>query len=262
MWLAIAAILGIGLYALIWEPQWIRLAHYDVSLPGLDPVFDGFTILHLSDLHGRVGAFSYLRRHPVSTDIIVVTGDLYAWKTLPRSRVAAELEQLRAPSGVYYVSGNHDYDKRRLEVGPWEPHDRNLDNRTVSVARGQARLWIAGIPDLIEGDPHLPGVVHALEASPDPAILLSHRPDALLLPESSRFGLILSGHTHGGQITLAGWWAPLRHNHIGHGYVSGCMSGNDGKTTLITSAGLGASELPARFGARPEIVHITLHCGH
>ncbi len=251
------ALLGLGIYATSIEPAWIRAVSYEVPLRNLAPAFDGFTILHLSDLHGRVGVFSYLRRHRLAADLIVVTGDLYSWGTLPRSRVAQHLDSLSAPDGVYYVSGNHDYTKERLATEPWAPGARLLDNRAVRIARGPDGLWLAGIPDLVKGQPQLAQVAEALGGADEPCVLLSHRPDAVLLGPAKRFGLILSGHTHGGQVTFFGRWVPVRHTRVGNHYAGGmcrCPSG----PVLITSRGLGASELPVRFGARPEIVRITL----
>lgn len=238
------------------EPTWIRPVTYTVRLRGLAPAFDGFRILHLSDLHGRVGVFSCpaFRAWSQDADLIVVTGDLYhpGW---PRRRLAEHLARLGRQRPLYFVSGNHDYARGRLHVAPWDPAEALLDNRAVAIRRGADILWVAGIPDLVKGAPDLAGVVAAMDGGP--AVLLSHRPDGAKLPQASRFGLVLSGHTHGGQVVIPGWGAPLKHNRIGGGYVAGPLALADGRW-LITSRGLGTSELPVRFWCRPELVRIIL----
>jgi hypothetical protein len=248
---------GIIFYSVIVEPQWIQLSRYDIAIPNLPKSFEGFSILHLSDFHGRVGAFSYLQRNKISADVIVITGDLFSWITLPRKRMAWALDTLQAPNGVFYVSGNHDYHHGKLNIEPWDVDGRLLDNRAISVNRAGDAIWFAGIPDLVKGKPSLASVANQI---PDGAIaiLLSHRPDAVLLPQSSRFNLILSGHTHGGQVTFGGRWAPVRHTRVGRKYVAGKWMG-PGNTILVTSRGLGESELPIRFGSRPEVVQIFLY---
>ena len=244
-------------YSAVVEPQWIQLSRYAIAIPNLPQSFEGFTILHLSDFHGRVGAFAFLRKNKISADVVAVTGDLFAWKTLPRRRMARELDSLYAPDGVYYVSGNHDYNHGELDLRPWNVGPRLLDNKVVPVVRGGDKIWLAGIPDLIKGKASL-GSVAAEIPQKEVAILLSHRPDAILLPQSSRFNLVLSGHTHGGQVTAWGRWAPVRHTKVGHRYVAGKWTGDHG-TILVTSRGLGESELPIRFGSRPEVIHISLY---
>ncbi|PSR36112.1 MAG: metallophosphoesterase [Sulfobacillus thermosulfidooxidans] len=255
---AVLGLFGVAFYAVGIEPFWIREVCYDLVVRNLAKEFDGFTILHLSDFHGRVGAFSFLRHHPIRADMVAVTGDLYAWRTLPRARLVREINGLTAPEGVFYVSGNHDYHRGRLDVTPWNPGPRLLDNRVHRIKRGEHSLWVAGIPDLVKGQPAWERVLGQLAQSTEPAILLSHRPDAWLLPGIERFALVLAGHTHGGQVTAFGRWVPVRHTRVKKPYAGGLITA-DSKPPLITSRGLGASELPVRFGSRPEVVKITLH---
>lgn len=248
-------------YSVLVEPYWVRFVEYTVAVAGLPRGFEGMSILHLSDFHGRVEVFSLPKfRHWVkSSDLIAITGDLYAL-TLPRTRLARALDTLHAPLGVYYVSGNHDYRHGRLATAPWNPGPRLLDNDVRSITRDNQRIWIAGLPDLVKGRPELERVASFLHGTEEPAILLSHRPDARLLPEADRFQLVLSGHTHGGQVTIPGIGAPVRHNHIPGRYAAGYYCRETGPV-LITSRGLGTSELPIRFNARPEVVRIRLTAG-
>ncbi|MCY0884471.1 MAG: metallophosphoesterase, partial [Firmicutes bacterium] len=187
--------------------------------------------------------------------LVALTGD-YFTLSLPRAQVAAALATLEAPYGVWAVSGNHDYHRGRLRLEPWRPRAAWLDNRAVAVERGGSRLWLAGIPDLVRGRPRLAEVAAAC-TGPEPAVLLSHRPDVITRPEAARFALVLAGHTHGGQVTLPGGRALVRHTRLPAPYVAGRLE--HGGTVLITSRGLGTSELPVRLGARPEVVEVRLY---
>ncbi len=250
-------LIAVGLYA-FWEPYWIQATEHTVEIAGLPEPLNGLTILHLSDIHGRVGVFSWRRFQDwlKDADIVAITGDLYS-PSLSRARLARHLETLHAPLGVFYISGNHDYRRGRLAVEPWDPGAQLLDNRVVPVERDGATLWMAGLPDFVKGRPDWPAVSRQLASLDGPAILLAHRPDAWMLPGVERVGLVLAGHTHGGQVTIPGIGAPLRHNRVPGGYVAGRLE-VAGKPVLITSRGLGTSELPIRFGARPEVIRIRL----
>lgn len=255
--LVLAGLLG---YAL-WEPYRLKVTHHRIVIPDLAAEFEDFTILQLSDIHGRVGVFSWrpFLAWLVKADLVAVTGDLYS-PTLSRTRLARHLDQLQAPSGVFVVSGNHDYRQGTLYIEPWAVGDKCLDNRVIAIERNGKKLLIAGIPDLVKGSPQWAEVLHTLKTTSDPAILLSHRPDAWLLDGIERVSLILSGHTHGGQVKIPGLGALVRHNHLPSGYVAGRLD-RPGHPVLITSQGLGTSELPVRFLTRPEVIVVQLSTG-
>lgn len=257
MWILIGVVGLLGLYALAVEPFWVSLHDLHVDIVDLPAEFEGFTILHLSDLHGRVGAF--LRpavRHALTTcDVVALTGDLYS-PTLPRDRLVQHLTTLDSDK-LFYVSGNHDYRHGKLFIEPWNPGPALLDNRVVRLTKGEQYIWLAGLPDLVKGRPQLGQVVQGITTQA-PAVLLSHRPDVWSMHGVNRFQLILSGHTHGGQVRFPWVGAVLRHNRLPKRYVSGVMV-HKGRPTLITSQGLGTSELPIRFMARPEVLRIVLH---
>lgn len=252
-WLALLA--GGAGYAGLVEPFWVRPVTYEVAVPGLAAQLDGYTIIHLSDLHGRVDFFArpWFQTWLRDCQLIAVTGDLYAL-TLPRRRVARVLRALAHTRPLYYCSGNHDWRRGRLAVHPWEPGGGWVDNRVVVLAEG--RLALAGLPDLKRGNPDWRRVLSALPSGV-PALLLSHRPDVVLDPRADRFALVLSGHTHGGQVVVPGWGAPIRHTRIPGRYVGGRWEWAPGRY-LITSRGLGESELPFRFFCRPEVVRVVL----
>lgn len=257
MWALLLGILLLGLYGFLVEPHWVSLRDIHLTLPELDVEFEGFSILHLSDLHGRVGVFSkkQVRQALEACDLIALTGDLYA-PTLNRHRLKDVLTTWDRDK-LYYVTGNHDYRHGMPDTSPWDPGSSLLDNRAIAIRRHHATLWIAGIPDLGKGTPKLDEVLKLVPPG-SVAILLSHRPDGWLLAGTERFQVVLSGHTHGGQVRIPVLGAVFRHNHVPDRFVSGLYQ-KPGHPILITSRGLGMSELPVRFMARPEILRIILH---
>lgn len=258
----IYASIGVVLAALVayalWEPYRIQATEHVVAVENLPSAFEGITILHLSDIHGRVGVFSFkpFLRWLAEADMVAITGDLYS-PTLSRRRLARQLERLAAPLGVYYISGNHDYRGGRLAVEPWVPGRRLLDNRVESIERAGQSLHVAGLPDFVKGSPEWDRVLDQLRVLDGPCVLLAHRPDAWMLPGVDRVSVILAGHTHGGQVAVPGYGAVLKHNNIPGRYAAGRLK-EPGRPVLITSRGLGTSELPIRFFARPEVIRVRL----
>lgn len=241
-------------WATLVEPFWIRRVTYEVRLAGWPADLDGLVVVQLSDLHGRVRAFGdpRVQQWLGAADVVVVTGDLYS-PTIPRRRVARRLQQLD-PARLLFVSGNHDYRRGRLMLAPWQPAPEVvLDNRVVSRRHGQACYLVAGLPDLREGRPDW----SILESVAGPAILLAHRPDVVLAPEAARFGLVLAGHTHGGQVALPGIGPILRHTRLPRRQAAGLSWPRPGQA-LVVSRGLGTSELPVRFASRPEVVRVVI----
>ena len=222
-------------------------------------------------------------------DIILLLGDFPAGHALLRFSTklegrewAGELRRLAAPLGVHAVLGNHDWWEERLvqyrRGGPTPAHRALgdvgipvLENDAVRIAhRGQA-FWLAGLGDQwafwprdrnwrqagrkipYEGIDDLPATMAKI-TDDAPVILMAHEPD--IFPNvPKRVSLTLSGHTHGGQVTVAGL-APVVPSRFGMRYVYGHKI-EDGRH-LIVSAGLGCSGFPIRFGSPPEIVEITL----
>lgn len=249
---AVTAAYGFGV-----EPFWLARVEYRVWHPLWPMDLAGFTIVHLSDLHGRVQVFrdATVAQWLAEADLIAVTGDLYS-PTRSRERLVKELAKLPADR-TRFVSGNHDYHGRVLDIAPWRPPPGvMLDNRREDfVSPSGRRLVLAGVPDLVRGRPTWHDVV-AIRGV-EPAILLSHRPDAILAAEAEGFQLVLAGHTHGGQVALPLVGPILRHSRLRRGQTAGRVRWPDGRT-LVVSRGLGTSELPVRFLARPEAVRIVL----
>lgn len=190
--------------------------------------------------------------------MVALAGDFAADDAKDFGPVLDALAELDAPLGVYAVPGNHDYivgiDHWRAQVAA-HPRIIELTNAAVVQEFRGARVCIAGVDDFYRGAPRL--------SLPDPAardltILLSHGPDQA--EQLRRLGdavdLVLSGHTHGGQVKVPGLGAPVNPAEHDDLYVEGLR--RRPWTQVYTSRGIGTVRLPVRFGSRPEVAVLTL----
>lgn len=265
--LATAAALGagaLGAYAFLVEPRWLELTRPRIHLRGLHPSLEGLRIALLTDLHAGNGTpLSLIRRAcrmamAERPHLVALTGDFAADDAGEFGRVLDALAGLSAPLGVYAVPGNHDH---IVGIGVWHrqvrahPRIRDLTNAAVVRRVGGARLCVAGVDDLSEGAPRL--VLPPPEAR-DFTLLLAHDPDQA---ERARRGydrvdLVLSGHTHGGQVRLPGVGAlrnPARRDDL---YDEGLR--RRPWTQVYVSRGVGTVHLPVRFLCRPEVAVLEL----
>jgi predicted MPP superfamily phosphohydrolase len=236
----------------------IEVRHNEIAIAALPPAFDGYTILHLSDLHVDLNPPAMRRLAELLPqaryDLCVLTGD-YRGKTYgPFAAALDGMRRLKAclEGPVYGVLGNHDSIRMvpALEV----MGIRMLLNEATPLSRGGARVHLAGIDDAHYY--RVDNIEKAAEQIPDGAvsILLSHTPEIFRQAVHAGFDVLLSGHTHGGQICLPGA-IPLtldsklpRRLGAGAWHYRG-MAG-------YTSVGAGSSIVAARLNCRPEI---TLH---
>jgi predicted MPP superfamily phosphohydrolase len=236
---------------------------YDVRLPGLPAELDGTVLVSLSDLHlgtllgrewlaARVAQVEAL--HP---DLVVLTGDVFEGHGVPGEDLLAGLRGLSAPLGVWGVLGNHDLHMPRVDIGPVFARSgvRLLRNSRVQLAPG---LVLAGVDNLSSrGDQrNVPAYFsEALDGRPEgAAILLSHAPVGAKLAEAKGVGLMLAGHTHGGQIWPFGYLVKRQFRYFMGAYRLGLM-------TLIVSRGTGTWGPRMRLWLPGEIQRITLHAG-
>lgn len=247
----------------------------DLFFDNLPSAFDGYRIVHFTDAH--VGTLEtrnmgLLKRDLDSinaqhADLIAFTGDLQNIRPQEIRGAQGMLSSLRARDGVVSVLGNHDYSKYVHEGAAVEAANRAetiarerqcgwrlLLNEHIAIRRGQDSIVIAGEQNF--GDPDSADFRKTMCGVGEQAftIMLQHNPaawDKTIVP-TGRVALTLSGHTHGGQMSVFGW-RPTRLTYAedyGH-YVKG-------KSQLVVSSGLGGL-VPFRFGIPPEIVVITLH---
>lgn len=248
-----------GMYRRGWlNAARVRLLTHEVVSDHLPEGFDGFTILHLTDLHAdRSGeAISAVEDliHGLDYDICVWTGD-YRGETFGDFRPCLErLSRLRETivSDVYAVLGNHDSIQMVPDLEAMGV--KMLLNENVPVSRGDARIFLAGVDDA-----HFYRVDNLEKASediPDAAysILLTHTPEIYRQAAHAGFDLLLCGHTHGGQICLPGGFPLTLDADLPRRFGKGAW--DYARMRGYTSAGAGASIVPARFNCPPEI---TLH---
>ena len=189
-------------------------------------------------------------------DVILFGGD-YINKARGTEAVFEELEFLKAGKGIYTVYGNHDYyDYKKITSRLKEQGINILKNSSAEIKTENGSIVIAGIDDYLRGTPD---IEKALGGSGEMfTILLCHNPDYFeIMPEEAKekTDIILSGHTHGGQLNLFGF-APFVPSRYGSKYRYG-MKETKNSRIYITS-GLGGVVFPMRFMARPEIVNLVL----
>lgn len=262
----------------------LRRSHADVAtadffIADLGSQLDGFTVGVLSDLHhGPSGDLAWLR-HAVDTlnarspDVIALLGDYgssfkrapelsRAWYRKALTAMAPECRRLRAREGVVAVLGNHDYYASAAEVTDWL-RDVGADvlvNRAIHVRRGESVLRIAGMDDLSEGRPDVHAGCDPSESMP--TIILSHNPDGVMhLAASLRADVMLAGHTHGGQIVIPGFGAPITMSAIcARRSAAGWIPNT--RLALYVTRGLGTQlPLPIRVNCRPEVFVLRLRAG-
>ncbi len=239
----------------------LALRELELPLARLPPAFDGFTVLHLSDLHldGMPGLEQVILDRVAGRefDLCVLTGDYRTELHGPIGPTMARLRPivsgLRSRQGILAVLGNHDDCHM---VAPMEAMGiRLLLNESVELARGDSRLQVIGTDDV-----HYyftDQAVHALEkAGPLFTVALVHSPELFDVAAEQGVDLYLCGHTHAGQVCLPGGRAVIKHLSRGRRFYRGTWS--HGGMLGVTNAGAGTSGVPVRFNTRGEILAVTL----
>ena len=241
----------------------IRCRRNDVWLPRLASVFDGYTMLQLSDLHLDMSE-AHLdclieSVRGLAHDVCVLTGDFRFSTFGPYAPALDALGRLRPHLGgsVYAVLGNHD--TIRMVPGMEALGIAVLMNESVRIDRAGASLTLAGIDDAHYFRTHNLHKAAVDIADDTCAILLSHTPEPYRQAAHADFSLMLSGHTHGGQICLPGGIPILTDSAAPRSLARGPwryrgMAG-------YTSVGCGASIVDVRLNCPPEITLHRLRCG-
>jgi uncharacterized protein len=268
---AAAGTVAIAGDAILLEPNRPRILRKDFFLPRWPERLNGFTIALLSDFHYD----PYFSVHPLHAaipmvnglhpDLIALTGDFVSIPIIgDESKAATEAEpcarllrQMNAPHGLWAVLGNHDdrTDRRRVTHALEAENIKVLANQAEAIERDGARIWLAGVNDVLSGTADLAKALLRVPSG-EAAILLAHEPD--FADEAARFpiALQLSGHSHGGQIRIP-LLPPLYLPTLAKKYVWGEYQ--VGPLALYTNAGLGTVDVPLRLNCPPEITLLTLH---
>ncbi|HEY9771646.1 MAG TPA: metallophosphoesterase [Coleofasciculaceae cyanobacterium] len=247
------------------EPNWIEVVSIQLTIPNLARTFDNFKIVQISDLHtSKFMPEQRLARiirlvNQQQPDAIAITGDLITQNNrFDANRLRQTLSQLKSKSGIFSVLGNHDHWGEAIAVLKQvliESNITNLDNQVYSIEHGDEKLAFAGLDDPYWGNPDLEKTIAQLPKD-TAAILLVHEPDYIEKSAAThQFALQLSGHSHGGQIRVP-FLGPLVLPPGGRKYFAGLNQVEN--TITYTNRGLGMTNLPLRFGSRPEITVFTL----
>jgi predicted MPP superfamily phosphohydrolase len=255
--------LALAMWGVFVRRRWVRTHELDVVIPGLPAAFDGYRVAQLSDLHlggltpPHWGETWARLTNAAAPDLVAVTGDLVSSGTDFHHDIARVIGRLRATDGVFVSMGNHDYfgDGEPLVTLLRETGAVVLRNEGRTVTRDGATLFVAGVDDTWTRRADLLRTL----ADREPAVctlLLAHDPD--LFPLAARHGvsLVLSGHTHGGQIALPFFPELLGLGKLAHRFHLGLY--RDGDSSLYVHPGLGTTGPPIRVGVAPEIAILTL----
>ncbi len=262
---------GFGLYEYGFhiEPDWLCVEETIVPIRGLGSAFDGFRIVQLSDFH--LSPYTEIaliqkaveKANYLEPDLVVLTGDYVLDWPEAIFDLAPIFSQLDAKHGIYAILGNHDYwtNAEIVSLGFQEARIPLLKNSGRPIHFGQQAIHLIGLED---GWSYVEGVGPDLELalrdlpSGFPIVLLMHEPDfADLLLQDDRISLQLSGHSHGGQVRVPIYGAPILPLY-GRKYEAGLYRVN--RTWLYVNRGIGVVPPPIRLNCRPEITQITLTC--
>lgn len=268
--LGAGAAASLALYAGTHGRHQLELERRTISIRNLPEAFHGFRIAQISDIHLAEYTEPWFVTHVVDRvnalkpDLVLITGDYVCMGPINRGSalqyisLAAELlGKLQCPQR-YGVLGNHDWMvngdaviAHMAEVGI-----PILHNQSLAVERGNARLWVAGIMDALSWESDVDAAMPKHAARNEPVILMAHEPDILpAVARLNRVDLMLSGHTHGGQVRIP-FLPPLMLPPLGKRYVEGHF--RMGRTQLYVNRGIGSVGLPFRFRCPSEITELTL----
>jgi predicted MPP superfamily phosphohydrolase len=259
---------GLG-YVTQVEPAWLEVVRLRVRLRRLPTAFSGFRVVQISDIH-LGGWMNRQRLDEVvqavlaeAPDVVAITGDFligHGWDEYRQSALE-ELTEGLAPlvdfCPTLAVMGNHDYwtDAEKVRRMLRTTEIIELSNSVFSFRRGNAQFYIGGMDDVYEKRDRLDEVLAQLPAD-GAAMLMCHEPDfADQSAATGRFGLQISGHTHGGQVVFP-FIGPIHTPKHGHKYPLGMYQVGD--MIQYTNRGVGMARLPVRLNCRPEITVFTL----
>ena len=269
---------GLALYSGEIARHWLEVTQRDVFLSNLPAAFDGLRIAQISDIHMDEFTEPFFLRHVVDRinrlhpDVVFLTGDFVTdgighrhFAVASAWQCAAILKGLECRQ-LYAILGNHDIiiGAKKVTEALTASGITVLRNAYLPMERAGGRIWLAGLDDPLEGRPNPELAIPAsIRNQPDePVVLLCHAPDyadrLLAHPAGQAVDLMLSGHTHGGQVCLP-FLGALALPECGKKYVEGFF--RLGGLQLYVNRGIGTVGLPFRLNCPPEITLLTLRRG-
>jgi uncharacterized protein len=241
----------------------IEVRHYQIKNSSLGEVLGGLKVAHLSDLHiESIGLMENKLLEILKEerpDLILVTGDSIRSER-PYASAISFFHQLRPSLGTYAVLGNTEYSNenesctlchegksRNLKK---EPHPIVLRNSSVALSIDGRVVNIIGVDDPVTKKSNLRAAIKKINPEA-PSILLAHSPEVFEEASEFEIDLLLSGHTHGGQISLVKYLRKIFPLEISLEFIEGFFQ--KGKALMYVSRGIGTSRLPFRLGIKPEI---------
>ncbi len=245
-------------YPVFIERNLVQINNYRIPVPELPKAFNGIRIVHLTDLHfGFLVSESFIegvinKANSLKPDIIVCTGDYVHARNSTKEidTVWPILSRLKAIYGVYSVLGNHDHWADTEKSLQWlQRSGQNVRHTCKPIYKGKDRILIGGTGDYWEDKLNI-DLCFSTSDEGDCRILLTHNPDSIDTVFETPLSLILSGHTHGGQVSIPFYGPPVLPVKNKR-YSSGLIETEKGN--LFISKGIGWAIYPIRFNCYPEI---------
>jgi len=257
------------------ETRWVKITNVTIESHDIPLSFDGKRIVFVSDIHhgealSRERVMKLVQRiNDLHPDIIILGGDYSSREEKYIIPVFDELRNLKSKYGIFGVMGNHDYFVNGdLTIKMMKRNGINLcDNKSYWVKINRDSIKIGGVDDPSGNVQVLDSTIYDVHPK-DFCILIAHQPNYVKTIQTNLVDLTLSGHTHGGQVTFFGLWAPilpsdnglwasLTFSKEGQKYCYGLYQRNGTMQSYITS-GIGTRSPHFRFFRRPEIAVLEL----
>jgi uncharacterized protein len=239
-----------------------EIVHIQIESHRISSALNGFRIAFISDLHaGPTTPLTYLKKvidqiNNLQPHLVALGGDYVFQDPYFIEPVSTLLGQLKAPYGVFAVFGNHDHwlNVNHLTEAFQREGITILNNTGLRITHNQQSFWLCGVEDLWEGTPEFKLALEG-QRKEEFTILLSHNPDYAESINKELVDIMLSGHTHGGQIRFLNI-VPVNVSQYKAHYLDGfCQKGG---CLVYVSRGIGTVEISLRLGSRPEISFLQL----